>query len=399
MWFRSLPLFLLAILGLALSAAANKPLAAVAFVDVKFDDKAAIWTLLLDPRYRKVVAITSGINAHDQAAYELYRYVHDQNNTPYRKVDMSKLEILQGTNALGRAAPHEEWWAGLPRWVVNAATEQTLVQGLHGYRLRIFQLAPTAPYQIEAVLQATQPGDVESFMLLHGYNSGQASKAQETAFLRSLRASVRAKNPQAEVFFTSSLDSYARGDGGKQPYAAIRHIFPQRDLDQAMRDPFWSRQLLRAHEAGVNIPPFPVQDKQQLDEIIYNARVHPEYPTSAQWRRYMTDYIQSALRANPNADHMTLTRLKYTHLPEFSGAPTLELADASHVAAFHRYLDEGSRSGMHVHPVAYPPGPHEAGKRVGFVSAAGNELHGVLLKGADRDQDLEYIKRLAGIPH
>ena len=96
-----------------------------------------------------------------------------------------------------------------------------------------------------------------------------------------------------------------------------------------------------------------------------------------------------------------LGRLRYTLLPEFTGPSTSELADANHIAAFHRYLDgvaSGRGSGMYVKPVMYPAGPHPKDIKVPFEDA-GQEMHGMLLKGADRDLDLSYIKRLAGVPH
>lgn len=400
MLFRPLPVILFGLLSLAALVWADRPLAAVAFVDVKFDDKAAVWSLLLDRRYSKVIAITSGVNAHGQAALELQQYLQRQNDMANVKFDMNKFEVMQGTNALAEAAPHERWWKGQPVTTVTEAYEASMRQRLHGYRVRVFQIAPTHPDQIQAVLQAADRGSVETYMLLHGYNSRQVNKEWETYFLRNLRSWVYGNNPQASVFFTSSADSYATGNGGKQPFTAIQHMFPEHDLDQAMKDPFWSGQLLRTHKLDVEnkIPAFPVQDQKQLDEIIYNARVHPNDPVSKQWREYLRKYIENALKYNPGKEDqiMTLWRLRNTHLPEFSGPTTLELADASHIAAFHRYMDGGRRSGMWTEPVAYPPGPHAEGKKVQFVPATQDELHGLLLKGANRDQDLAYIKRLAG---
>ncbi|GAC94015.1 hypothetical protein PHSY_001584 [Pseudozyma hubeiensis SY62] len=400
MWFQRVSLLALSVLLLSVAVRANPPTAAVAFVDVKLDDKAAVWSLLLDQRYSKVIAITTGINEHRRAAYELDQYVDRQNAMANVKFNKDKLEILQGSNPLPSSAPHEAWWGGQPGLRVAAADESTLRRRLHGYRVSVLQIAPTAPGQVQAVLDAADRGSIVSYMLLHGYNSRQASMRDQTSFLRNLRSWVKANNPNAEVYFTSSMDTYAAKNGGKQPYTAIQHMFPRQDLDQAMRDPFWSSQLLKAHkQEGLDIPEFPIQDQQQLDDIILQARTHPNHPNSAAWRNYITQYINTALANNPgrDTDNLVLTRLRHTHLPEFSGDATLELADAAHIAAFHRFQDGGSN--MHAEPVRFAAGPHAEGAKVDFSPATGNELHGYLVRGADRDEDLAYIKQLAGVWH
>ena len=110
MWFQPLSIivFGFAIFATLANAAGH---VAVAFTDVKFDDKAAVWSLLLDRRYDKVVAIISGVNARGQAAWELHQYVGRQNRVPnVNRFDPNKLTILEGTNALGGAVSHEAWW-------------------------------------------------------------------------------------------------------------------------------------------------------------------------------------------------------------------------------------------------------------------------------------------------
>lgn len=397
MWLRPISTILIGFAILVTLVSADPPKAAIAFVDVKFDDKAAVWSLLLDHRYSKVIAVTTGVNDHGRAAFELDGYLNRQNAMANIQFDKNKLQILQGSNPLGKAAPHEAWWDGLARLRIAAADRSSLRRSLHGYHVSVFQIAPTAPEQVEAVLRAADPGSIDSYMLLHGYNSRQASMEAQTSFLRRLRTWVQANNPEAEVFFTSSMDTYAEKNGGKQPYSAIQHMFPRHDLDQAMQDPFWSSQLLRAHkQRDLNIAPFPVQDKEQLDSIIYYARTNPEHPNSQLWRAAIRDYIWTALANNPGKekDNLVLTRLLHTHLPEFTGDATLELADAAHIASFHRYQAGGS--GMQAEPIEFSAHAPAEGEKVRFFPAT-SELHGYLLRGANRDQDLAYIKYLAGV--
>ncbi|KAJ1026744.1 hypothetical protein NDA16_002041 [Ustilago loliicola] len=226
---------------------------------------------------------------------------------------------------------------------------------------------------------------------------------RQTYFLRNLRSWVTEKNPNAQVIFTSSMDSYAARDGGKQPVTAIKDMFPKYDLDQAANDNFWARQLRKAYQTRLTDKPFPIQDDAQLENVIFAARMHPE--ENERWRTDILNYIKEVLNQHPpdvQDSNVVLRRLKYTLLPEFSRPTTLELADAAHVAAFHRYLDDphdGQNTGLRVVPVVYPNGDHAEDAAVPFQPTDANEFHGLLLEGADRDIDLNYIKRLAGLPH
>ncbi|KAJ1581521.1 hypothetical protein NDA11_005109 [Ustilago hordei] len=404
MWLRPLSTILLSSLFLFASVCAAEKVA-VAFVDVKFDDKAAIWSLMLDPRYDKVIAITEGINGHEKAAQELQDYLGRQNNIANVRVDLGKLRMFSGSNVLGESPGHESWWNTINGISVAPAQAKALRGELNGNQVRIFQLAPTTMADVQMVISSADPGSIESYMLLHGYNSRQEDMRRQQLFLQNLRSWVIQKNPSAQVIFTSSMDSYAAKDGGKQPLTAIKHIFPQYDLEQAVNDHFWARQLIKAHEAG-HIEKFPVGNESNLEEKIREARMSPE--RNEQFRASVRDYITRVLGeyADKDVESKTLLkRLKYTLLPEFTASTTLELADANHVAAFHRYMDDlqrhgnGHDSGFHTVPVYYPDGDHPENAAVPFQPTTGEKFHGVLLKGANRDLDLGYIKQLASLTH
>ncbi|SAM82506.1 uncharacterized protein UBRO_04456 [Ustilago bromivora] len=405
MWLRPLSTILLSSLFLFASVCAAERVA-VAFVDVKFDDKAAIWSLMLDSRYDKVIAITEGINGHEKAAQELQDYLGRQNDIAKVRVNLRKLRMFSGSNVLGEPPKHESWWKTINGIFVAPAKADALREELNGNQVRIFQLAPTTEDDVQMVISSADPGSIETYMLLHGYNSRQGNMASQTRFLRNLRSWVIRNNPSAQVIFTSSMDSYAAKDGGKQPLTAIKHIFPQYDLKQAANDNFWARQLRKAYETRYTQEEFQIGSESDLEKRILEARVHPEQ--NEQFRANVRDYIRQVLdQYTPDQVErdVLLKRLKYTLLPEFTEATTLELADAIHVAAFHRYLDSmqqhgnGHGSGLYTVPVHYPDGNHLETTVVPFQSATGKELHGLLLKGAHRDLDLGYIKRLAGLPH
>ena len=406
MWFRPFPAIFFGLSLLAATVVANEPpKVAVAFVDVKFDDKAAIWSLLLDNRYSKVIAITTGMEGHGRAAYELKGFLDRQNQMPNQNlhVDSSKLHLFQGGNPLGKEASHENWWYNNPSYEIASLTQETLHEELEGERVRIFQIAPTAPQDVVTVLSSADRGSIESYMLLHGYNSRQGSMADQTEFLRSLRTWLQHYSPEAEVYFTTSAQSYPEKNGGKQPINAIREMFHPQDLDQAIQDGFWSRQLRAAmpYVSEETKQLLPLNDVQALDNYIYHARMRPE---QYEWiRQALVHYVREAL-ANPNLEPNSAVRfrLQHTLLPEFSGRSTVELADAAHIAAFHQYMDSTQEVPSHVRasPAHYPIGPHDEGKSVGFERARGNDdVHGMLITRADRDTDLLYIKRLAGLIH
>ncbi|SOV03971.1 uncharacterized protein UDID_04456 [Ustilago sp. UG-2017a] len=404
MWLRPLSTILLSSLFLFASVCAVKRVA-VAFVDVKFDDKAAVWSLMLDSRYDKVIAITEGINGHGKAAQELQDYLYRQNHIINVRVNLEKLRMFSGSNVLGKPPKHESWWKTINGIFVTPAKADALKEELNGNQVRIFQLAPTTEADVKMVIRSADTGSIETYMLLHGYNSRQEDMARQTRFLRNLRSLVIGNNPMAEVIFTSSMDSYATKDGGKQPLTAIEHIFPKYDLEQAANDNFWARQLSRAYETGRTQEKFLIESESDLEKKILEARMRPEQ--NEQFRVSVGEYISRVLNhyePEQVESDLLLKRLKYTLLPEFTEATTLELADAIHVAAFHRYLDSkqhanGHDYGLHTIPVHYPDGNHHENTVVPFQSATGKELHGVLLKGANRDLDLSYIKRLAGLPH
>lgn len=406
MWFRPLPAFFFGLFLLIATVFANGPLkVAVAFVDVKFDDKAAIWSLLLDSRYSKVIAITTGMEGHGRAAYELMGFLDRQNQMPNQNlhVDSSKLHLFQGGNPLGKAASHENWWDNNPWHNIPSLSHDALREELEGEQVRIFQIAPTAPDDVLTVLSAADRDSIESYMLLHGYNSRQGSMAAQTEFLRSLRTWLQSYSPRAEVYFTTSAQSYPEKNGGKQPIDAVRELFHPQDLDQAIQDGFWSRQLKAAspYVSDETRQLLPLQDTQALDSYIYHARMRPEQYERI--RQALVHYVREAL-ANPNLEPNSAVRfrLQHTLLPEFSGRSTVELADAAHIAAFHQYMDSTQGIPAHVRaaPAHYPIGPHDEGKSVGFERARGDDdVHGMLITRADRDTDLLYIKRLAGLIH
>jgi hypothetical protein len=394
MWPR--PIILLGFLLLVALACANPPRAAVAFVDVKFDDKVAIWSLLLDQRYDRVIAITSGVGAHGEAAAELEEYLEAQNEIAKVRFPVNKIQILRGTNPLPKPPPHEKWWGGRSQKATTFAGDAALRRALHGYEVAVFQIAPTTPEQVQTVIKAADPGSIKTYFLLHGYNSRQSDMATQTNFLRSLRSWVIEQHPNAEVYLSSSFDSYPAKNGGKQPLESIAGMVPQRDVEQALRDPFWSSQLLRAYKQGYALAPFPITDQRQLDEMIYDARMHPL--EHKDFRDLIVKYIQEKVvdyRASGQSEPPVVRRLRYTHVPEFTGGTTLELADANHIAAFHRFLDQRRASGMSVKNVVYPAGPHPEGATVDFVEANGSDHHGKMLQGADTGKDLEFIKQLA----
>ncbi|CBQ73209.1 conserved hypothetical protein [Sporisorium reilianum SRZ2] len=377
-----------------------QPTVAVAFTDVKFDDKAAIWSLLLNPKYEKVIAVTSGINDHWRAAQELSEYLDRQNSLPVGKhFDTRKLVILKGSNHQDQPAPHEVWWKDIPRMGIHEADAAHVQQALRGNRVAIFQIAP-APYElVKTVIGAADPSSIDTYMLLHGYNSGQVNKAWQRYFLQNLQGLVRDNNPQASVVFTSSFDSYADKGGGKQPYTAIQRMFPNHDLDQAIKDPFWSGQLRKAEKMGM--PAIDVNDK-ELEEIIYNVRMNPQ--TNIAWRDYLAQYVQETLdrNADQEATSKTLGRYRNTLLPEFTGnnPVTLELADAGHIAALHRYWDglrDRKATGMQLVPIKFLDGSDNPDDKIDMARSNRADNHGMLLVGADRDKDLRYIKQLAGM--
>lgn len=405
MWLRPLSTILLSSLFLFASVCAAEKVA-VAFVDVKFDDKAAIWSLMLDPRYDKVIAITEGINGHEKAAQELQDYLRRQNDIANVRVNLEKLRMFSGSNVLGKSPGHESWWNTINGISVAPAKEDALREELNGNQVRIFQLAPTTMADVRMVISSADPGSIESYMLLHGYNSRQEDMKRQQLFLQNLRSWVIGENPDAQVIFTSSMDSYAAKDGGKQPWTAIKHIFPRYDLEQAVNDDFWAQQLRKAYEAGYT-KGFPVGSESNLGEKILEARMNPE--RNEQFRASVSDYIRKVLRKHTNEDvesNTLLKRFKYTLLPEFTALiTTLELADANHVAAFHRYMDnlqrhgDGHDSDLQTVPVYYPDGKHLENSAVSFQLATGEKSHGVLLTGANRDLDLGYIKQLASLTH
>ncbi|KAJ1026367.1 hypothetical protein NDA13_003748 [Ustilago tritici] len=359
---------------------------------------------MLDSRYDKVIAITEGIKEHEKAAQELQDYLDRQNDIANVRVNLGKLKMFSGSNVLGQPPGHESWWKTINGIFVAPAEADALQEELNGNKVRIFQLAPTTEADVQKVISSADPGSIETYMLLHGYNSRQENMARQTRFLRNLRSWVIGNNPSAQVIFTSSMDSYAAKDGGKQPLTAIKHIFPQYDLEQAANDNFWARKLKGVYESRLTDKKFPIES--ELEKKILEARMRPEQ--NEQFRASVRDYISGVLRQYNTEQvegNVLLKRLKHTVLPEFTTAATLELADAIHVAAFHRYLDSmqqhgnGHDSGLYTVPVHYPDGNHPENSAVPFQSATGKELHGLLLKGANRDLDLGYIKRLAGLPH
>ncbi|SNX83183.1 uncharacterized protein MEPE_01889 [Melanopsichium pennsylvanicum] len=409
MWFRPLLAVSLGLLIAAISVQAqDRPTAAVAFVDVKFDDKVAIWSLLLDSRYSKVVAITSGIENHGKAASELEQYLERQNAmSNVRKVNLGKIQIFRGTNPFGAEVPHEYWWNDNGEATKPEASEAALGNALRGHKVRVFQLAPSTAEQIRGLFESAEPNSIESYMLLHGYNSRQSNAERGTYLLQNLRAWLKERNPEAELFFTTSHDSYANKQGGKQYIEQIKPMFPKKDLNQAIKDPFWSMQIQKAYEERLTQRPFTIKnrvpDLEELDNLIYHARVNPMTVRGREGRKSIASFINKVLKQHPETEteSLVLKRFRYTFLPEFAGEPTLELADANHVAAFHRNLDDWHNRGvsdMYWDRVKYPDGPHDIKTIPPFKEATSNsDAHGWLLRGADRDEDLLHIKRLAGL--
>ncbi len=252
------------------------------------------------------------------------------------------------------------------------------------------------------MINAADYGSIRSFMLLHGYNSRQMTNAQQTEFVQNLRRWVKARNPDSEVFFTTSFDSYASLKGGKQPLRDLETMFPAYDIDQAMKDPFWSRQLIRGQQLSGKPMPFDYGgDPKVLDDWIYQARRYPEQ--NAYFRGAIADYIRNDILADRHAgeNNLVMNRLRNTHLPEFEQPTTLELADANHVAAFHRALDHGQASGMHFEPTHYPSAPRRPGDAIKLepVEQRGGDMHALLLKNADVTHDLAWIQNLAHNAH
>ncbi|CDU26470.1 uncharacterized protein SPSC_06664 [Sporisorium scitamineum] len=400
MWFHPIHTILYGFLILAALVRA-KDTVAVAFVDVKFDDKVAVWSLLLDDRYSRVVAITSGINAHGQAAEELNEYLDRQNGFQgSKRFNKRKLTILQGTNGLGKKAPHEEWWNGKQGIQIPEANSANLQGLLHGSRVRIYQIAPARWDLVQTVINSADANSIDMYMLLHGYNSGQENVQVQRWFLQNLQSWVTQTNPNAKVYFTSSFDSYPDKGGGKQPYSAIVHMFPQEDLDQAVRDPFWRGQLRKA-ERDLNMPKISVTDD-QLDTAIYLARMEPAQ--NANWRNYLAEYVQETLNQNSHMEGTSkaLDRYRHTLLPEFTGENpvTVELADAGHIAALHRYQDSlkrGPQTPMWMQYIKFDDGSNDPGEKIKMLQGNQWDHHGYLLQGANRDEDLKYIERLAKI--
>ncbi|PWY99562.1 hypothetical protein BCV70DRAFT_201132 [Testicularia cyperi] len=375
---------------------------AVVFSDVKFDDKAAVWTLLKDPQYDAVVTVMQGINDQERAAKALLDFVGRMNSIPVAgaRVDPSKLRLLAGSNVLGIDAPHEVWYRGGGTVDLAPMTPTELRPILAGKHVAIFQLAPTLSSDVEAVVETADKGSIDSLMLLHGYNSRQANMQAQERFLVKLRALVKSNNPSGEVYFTSSGQSYAAKNGGKHPYDWVKQRFPAPDVEQAIQDPFWARQLERSAEvlekAGMHS--FLPSDAKEISKWVYLARKDPaQY---LYYREQIVKQVETTLqviaqlpeqeRAKYGALHF---RLQNTLLPEFSEGTTIELADAGHVALFHRAM-AGDRRIERV-PVYYPSGHYEPGAAVGFKKALDpQQAHGMLLQGASTELDREWIEAL-----
>lgn len=382
--------------------ATEKRKVAVVFSDVKFDDKAAIWTLMLDPQYYRVLVITSGIDAHHTAATSLLEFFHAQGRSPTisLRVDKTKLLILHGNNPLSDPAPHEVWYHGLQPTQFNDVSDLTLQAALHGKSVAVFQIAPTPLADVEAVLRNADPGSVKSVMLLHGYNSRQVTMAEQERFITSLRPLLKASNPRAEVYFTSTFASYPNKDGGKQPLQWVRSFFPRQEVEQALKDPFWSGQLIRGRRyisdpAVLSL--LPLDNPAELDRLVFLARSDPSRHTAE--RQHIVTYVNAVLeKIQPgHLDERLEGRYKHTFLPEFTGQTTVELADAAHIAMFHRFMADKQPSTIASLDVRYPHGVTDERANPAFETDFGFALipHGKLIIGGRADLDRAWIEDLA----
>lgn len=382
---------------------------AVVFSDIKFDDKAAIWSLMRDPQYYRVLVITSGIDEHHKATTSLLQFVRSQNKSPAAtlRVDRTKLLFLHGHNALGIPAPHEVWFDGLKATQYNDLSDMSLKAMLQGQSVAIFQIAPTPLADVNAVLQNADPGSVKSYMLLHGYNARQATMAEQERFITSLRPLLQAKNPEAEVYFTSTFASYPAKDGGKHPVEWVRGLFPSEEVEQALKDPFWSQQLIRGRQYVTDpavLSLLPLDDTAQLDRMVYLARSDPVRHEAL--RQRIVQYVNAVLRIiGPNhLDERLEGRFKNTFIPEFTGRTTVELADAGHIALFHRYMAGQQPPVISSLDVRFPQGITNERANPAFETDFASHLapHGKLLIGASTELDRKWIEGLAtlrAIPH
>lgn len=388
--------------GMLPDARVTKRKVAVVFSDVKFDDKVAIWSLMRDPQYQRVLVITSGIDAHHTATTSLLQFIRSQNLSPTYslRVDRSKLTVLHGHNGLGVPAPHEVWYHGLQPTQFNDMTDVTLRAALEGKRVAIFQIAPTPLADVAAVLRNADRGSVQSLMLLHGYNTRQATMVAQEQFITSLRPMLKATNPLAEVYFTSSFASYPGKDGGKHPLGWVRAVFPPAEVEQALKDPFWSQQLIRGRRY-ISDPDIlsllPLDNPAELDAMVYLARSDPAHHQAE--RRRIFQYVVAVLeKIHPgHLDERLEGRLQNTFAPEFLGETTVELADAGHIALFHRYMAGEQPPRITSIPVRFPLGVTDARANPAFEMDFASHLtpHGKLLLGGSTALDRAWIEALA----
>lgn len=370
---------------------------AVVFSDVKFDDKAAVWSLLADPQYQRVVVVTSGINKHRNAAQELVNFVDRQNEHLGSRDLKDKLKIMQGGNPLGVDAPHEVWYDGVPAMRIPRLNARDMHRELAGKEVAIFQIAPAQLDDVRLVIDSADHGTVQSLMLLHGYNSRQADMAAQERFILQLRPLVKRNNPQGEVYFTSSFQSYAAKDGGKQPLEWVAQRFAPYDVDQAMRDPFWSQQIRAGSQflpAG-HQSPLPLHSREGLDRYIFEARREPaRYAARRQAIYHHVNAILNSMSAEQKEQKARLVgRLENTFKPEFGGArTTIEMADAAHIAHFHRAQAADGAGGVWAR---YERGVTAPGSAAGFQEVA-HPAHadGVLLQGGHTAMDRAWIDQL-----
>jgi hypothetical protein len=370
---------------------------AVVFSDVKFDDKAAVWSLLADPQYQRVVVVTSGINKHRNAAQELVNFVDRQNENLGSRNLKDKLKLIEGGNPLGMEAPHEVWYNGVPAMQIPRLNARDMHRELAGKKVAIFQIAPAQLDDVKLVIDSADHGTVQSLMLLHGYNSRQADMAAQERFLLQLRPLVKRNNPEGEVYFTSSFQSYAAKDGGKQPLQWVAQRFAPYDVDQAMRDPFWSQQIRAGSQflpAG-HQSPLPLHDREGLDRYIFEARRDPtRYAARRHAIYHHVDAILNSMSAEQKQERARLVgRLENTFKPEFGGAgTTIEMADAAHIAHFHRAQAANGAGGVWAR---YERGVTAPGAAAGFQQVT-HPAHadGVLLQGGHTALDRAWIDGL-----
>ncbi|KAK1566388.1 uncharacterized protein LY79DRAFT_663761 [Colletotrichum navitas] len=333
------------------------------------DDKGAVAVTLLKrdaqdvtkPQYDRVIMVFTAAADRVKIAQGMEDYLERAaRHSPALPSDWrSRTTWLQAeSNVLGEAVPHEGWYRHLPKptWNLPIATADRVAASVAKAggepSVDIFQIAP---YEDRAVWELfNKIPNINIYHLFYGYNSRQgvandrwtaaekkALSKRQVEFHATLQRRLQTKHPRARLIFTQNPISFDDPRAGSQDLNWCRRYFPETDIMMALRDPFWTKLILKANtyadRARLRGVPHNEYDDAFMTRVV-NARQQDNSE-----RKHIATMLRSAATSNTFKTQWPRSHYRVTNIgiPEFSGkpSPTLELGDGNHIAAVLEYLD------------------------------------------------------------